>query len=91
MTMLLLLTGAPAVSAPVVFTGLLPVSARRRIEALDAQAREAMYIPSLITLPDGTGYWLFGDDTRIMWGAGDTGTAGQVKRRGSLRVKGQSD
>jgi hypothetical protein len=62
--------------------------APRRLEALDAQEREAMYTPSLITLPDGTGYWLFGDGSRIMWGSGVTGTGGEVKRRlETLKVK----
>lgn len=90
--MLLLLSGARAGTAPVVFTGLLGVNARRQVEALDVQAREAMYIPSLITLPDGSGYLLFGDGSRVMWGAGDTGTAGQVQRRlGGLTVKRQGD
>ena len=65
---------------------------RRRVEALDVRLREAVYTPALITLEDGSGYWLFEDGTRIVWEPGDTGTAGQVRRRiGNLRVRGQSD
>jgi len=74
----------------IVFTGLATfgVDSKRRIEALDVQEREAMYTPSLITLPDGSGYWLFGDGSRIMWGSGNTGTGGAVKRRlETLKVK----
>lgn len=64
------------------------VSAQRRIEALDVPYREGAYMPSLITLPDGGGYWLFGDGSRIMWGSGNTGTGGTVKRRiETLKVK----
>lgn len=64
------------------------MSVRRRIEALDVRTREAVYTPALITLEDGTGYWLFEDGTRIVWEPGDTGTAGQVKKRlGNLQVK----
>ena len=64
------------------------VDSQRRIEALDVKEREAMYTPSLITLPDGSGYWLFGDGSRIMWGSGNTGTGGKAKRRlETLKVK----
>ena len=93
MTLLLLLTGTGTSSAPV-YTGLgvFGVDTRRRVEALDVRLREAVYTPALITLEDGTGYWLFEDGTRIVWEPGDTGTAGQVRRRiGNLRVRGQSD
>lgn len=74
----------------IVFSGLTAfgVNTQRRIEALDVREREAMYTPSLITLPDGTGYWLFGDGSRIMWGSGNTGTGGKAKRRlETLKVK----
>ena len=89
MTLLLLLTGTGTSSAPV-YTGLgvFGVDTRRRVEALDVRTREAVYTPALITLEDGTGYWLFEDGTRIVWEPGDTGTAGQVKKRlGNLQVK----
>lgn len=72
------------------FTGLTAfgTDAQRRIEALDVHAREGSYLPSLVTLPDGSGYWLFADGTRIMWGSGNVGTAGDVKRRlDTLKVK----
>jgi hypothetical protein len=64
------------------------MTATRRIEALDAPLRAGAYIPSLITLPDGSGYWLFADGSRVMWGSGDTGEHGDVKRRiETLKVK----
>lgn len=68
-------------SPAIVYTGVLHTNSRRRIEAMDVQQRAGAYIPSLITLPDGSGYWLFGDGSRIMWGSGDTGEHGEVKRR----------
>lgn len=74
----------------IVFTGLTAfgVDSQRRIEALDVPQREGAYLPSLITLPDGSGYWLFGDGSRIMWGSGNTGTGGKAKRRlETLKVK----
>lgn len=77
-------------TSAIVYSGLsiFGMDARRRIEALDVPQREGAYLPSLITLPDGSGYWLFGDGSRIMWGSGNTGTGGKAKRRlETLKVK----
>lgn len=74
----------------IVFTGLtaFAVDSQRRIEALDVQTREAMYIPGLVLLPDGSGYLLSGDGERVMHGEGRTGQTGVVKRRlETLKVK----
>lgn len=65
----------------IVFTGLRRADVKRRVEALDAQEREAMYLPSRVILEDDAGWLLFEDGNYVMWETGDAGTAGEVKRR----------
>ena len=57
----------------IVFDGLLGVGIRRRAMGLDVRPRAGIYYPARILLPDGRGYWLFGDGSHIMWAEGDQG------------------
>lgn len=63
------------------------VTVRRRIEAGDIKNRIGIYAGSLLVLEDGTGYWTFESDARIMFESGDTNEQTKVKRRiDTLRV-----
>lgn len=72
----------------IVFSGLRKATAKRDMSALDVATREAIYSPELMTLEDGSGYWLFEDGTRIMFEAGNENEPGEVKRyMGVTKVK----